>query len=105
MGSSLIPAEVGHRLAVGGALSDRKIRKKAGHRDELPEGHQSVLHACERRRPHGRGNGRIGAGDRGSQREERLEVLDRSMAERGIGREHYAPTLPSPASRGRVREG
>src|SRR5438128_6110652 len=30
----------------------------------------------------------------GSQREERLEVLDRSMAERGIDREHYAPTLP-----------
>ena len=27
----------------------------------------------------------------GSQREERLEVLDRSMAERGIDREHYAP--------------
>jgi hypothetical protein len=33
----------------------------------------------------------------GSQREERLEVLDRNMAERGIDREHYAPTLPSPA--------
>src|SRR5208337_142313 len=26
----------------------------------------------------------------GSQREERLEVLDRNMAERGIDREHYA---------------
>ena len=26
----------------------------------------------------------------GSQREERLDVLDRSMAERGIDREHYA---------------
>jgi asparaginyl-tRNA synthetase len=26
----------------------------------------------------------------GSQRKERLEVLDRSMAERGIDREHYA---------------
>src|SRR6202045_3706248 len=34
----------------------------------------------------------------GSQREERLEVLDRNMTERGIDREHYAPTLPSPAS-------
>jgi asparaginyl-tRNA synthetase len=34
----------------------------------------------------------------GSQREERLEILDRNMAERGIDREHYAPTLPSPAS-------
>ena len=32
----------------------------------------------------------------GSQREERLAVLDRSMAERGIDKEHYAPTLPSP---------
>ena len=32
----------------------------------------------------------------GSQREERLEVLDRRMAERGIDREHYAPTLPAP---------
>jgi hypothetical protein len=29
----------------------------------------------------------------GSQREERLEVLDRNMAEHGLDREHYAPTL------------
>ena len=29
----------------------------------------------------------------GSHREERLEVLDARMAERGIDREHYAPTL------------
>src|SRR5438874_9422579 len=36
----------------------------------------------------------------GSQREERLEILDRNMAERGIDREHYAPILPSPASGG-----
>ena len=28
----------------------------------------------------------------GSQREERLDVLDRNMAKRGIDREHYAPT-------------
>jgi asparaginyl-tRNA synthetase len=41
----------------------------------------------------------------GSQREERLEVLDRSMAERGIHREHYAPTLPSPASGGGLGRG
>jgi hypothetical protein len=33
---------------------------------------------------------RIGEIIGGSQREERLEVLDRSMAERGIDREHYA---------------
>jgi asparaginyl-tRNA synthetase len=41
----------------------------------------------------------------GSQCEERLEVLDRSMAERGIDREHYAPTLPSPASGGGLGRG
>ena len=53
----------------------------------------------------------------GSQREERLEVLDRSMAERGIDREHYAwyrdlrryGTVPPPPSltlpRLRGREG
>jgi len=34
----------------------------------------------------------------GSQREERLAVLDRSMAERGIGQEHHAPH-PSPPPR------
>jgi hypothetical protein len=31
----------------------------------------------------------------GSQREERLEVLDARMAESDIDREHYTPTLPS----------
>jgi asparaginyl-tRNA synthetase len=36
----------------------------------------------------------------GSQREERLEILDARMAERQIDRDHYAPTLPSPASGG-----
>jgi hypothetical protein len=75
-------------------LSDRAIRKKASRRDGLPEGHQSLLHARERRRPHGRGNGRLSAGIGeiigGSQSEERLEVLDRNMAERGIDKEHYA---------------
>ena len=34
----------------------------------------------------------------GSQREERLAVLDRRMAKRGIDREYYAPILPSPAA-------
>src|SRR5437660_5374493 len=33
----------------------------------------------------------------GSQREGRLEVLDRSMAERGTDREHRPPPPPSPA--------
>ncbi len=32
--------------------------------DELPEGDQGVLHAPQRRRPDGRGDGRAGAGDR-----------------------------------------
>jgi hypothetical protein len=35
-------------------LSDRERREKAGHRDELPEGHQGLLHVSERGRPHGR---------------------------------------------------
>ena len=36
----------------------------------------------------------------GSQREERLDTLDRNMAERAIDKEHYAPIQPSPASGG-----
>src|SRR3984893_19247955 len=49
-----VPGPVGHRPAVRArALSDRKIRKEAGHSDELPEGHQSLLHAGERRRQDG----------------------------------------------------
>jgi asparaginyl-tRNA synthetase len=59
-----------------------------------PKDIKAFLHAGERRRQTGRGDGRAGTGDRrdhrGSQREERLEVLDRSMAERGIDRDHYA---------------
>jgi hypothetical protein len=94
----------GTRLArqVGArALSDRKARQEAGHRDELPGGHQSLLHAGQRRREDGRPprlRGRVRGGGLlapgigeiigGSQREERLEVLDRSMAERGIDQEH-----------------
>jgi hypothetical protein len=41
-----------------------RYREKAGHRDELPEGHQSLLHASERRRPDGRGDGRARTEDR-----------------------------------------
>src|ERR1700719_132224 len=41
-----------------------KAREEAGHRDELPEGHQGVLHAAQRRRPEGRGDGSAGPGDR-----------------------------------------
>ena len=44
-----VPGPLGRRPAVGArALSDREIRQEAGHRDELPEGHQSLLHAPER---------------------------------------------------------
>src|SRR5271169_6397220 len=60
-----VPGQVGHRPAVGArAVSDRKAREEAGYRDELPEGHQSLLHAGQRRRQDGRGDGCAGAGDR-----------------------------------------
>ncbi len=46
--------QLGCRPAVGArALYDREIREEAGHRDEPPEDHQSLLHAIERRRPGG----------------------------------------------------
>jgi asparaginyl-tRNA synthetase len=41
----------------------------------------------------------------GSQCEERLAVLDRSVAGRGIDKEHCAPTVPSPASGGGLGRG
>jgi asparaginyl-tRNA synthetase len=41
----------------------------------------------------------------GNQREERLDVLDRSMAQRGIDREYYGPTPSSPASGGGLGRG
>ncbi len=57
-----IPREVGHRPAVRArALSHREARQEARDRDELPEGHQGVLHARQRRRQNGRGDGRAGA--------------------------------------------
>ena len=62
------------------ALSDREIREEAGHCDELPEGHQSLLHAGERRRPDGRGDGGTGAGDRRDHRRQPARG-----APRGIG--------------------
>src|SRR6266498_1668934 len=41
-----VSGELGHRSPVGTrALPDRKAREKADHRDELPKGHQGVLHA------------------------------------------------------------
>ena len=46
-GEVRVPGEVGHRPAVGArALSHREARQEAGDRDELPEGHQGVLHAA-----------------------------------------------------------
>ena len=44
-------------------LTEKHV-KAAGDRDELPEGHQGVLHARQRRRQHRRGDGRAGAGHR-----------------------------------------
>jgi asparaginyl-tRNA synthetase len=90
-----------------------------------PKAIKAFLHASLRRRPGGRplpnppplaaagGGGRGGGLPRpgideiigGSQHEERLEVLDRSMAERGIDREHYAPHPSLPRSRPRAGEG
>jgi hypothetical protein len=60
-----VPGQMRRRPAVGArALSDRDIREEPGHRDGLPEGHQSLLHPGERRRPEGRGDRCTGAGDR-----------------------------------------
>ena len=61
-GEVRVPGEMGHRPAVRArALSHREARQEAGDRDELPEGHQGVLHARQRRRQNRRGDGRAGA--------------------------------------------
>ena len=74
----------GRRPAVGArALSDREIREEANHRDELPEGHQSLLHAIERRRLHRRSNGRMCARDRRGHRRQSARG-----AARRIGPQH-----------------
>ena len=63
------PVNVGHRPAIRArALSHREARQEARDRDELPEGHQGVLHARQRRRPHRRGDGRAGARHRRNHR-------------------------------------
>ena len=50
-GKIRVPGEMGRGSPVRArALSHREARKEAGHRDELPEGDQGVLHAPERRR-------------------------------------------------------
>jgi len=48
---------------------------------------------------------RIGEIIAGSQREARLEVLDQTMAERGIDNEYYVSSLTLPRWRGRERWG
>ena len=64
-GEVRVPGEMGRRPAVRArALPHREAREEAGHRDELPEGHQGVLHAPERRRQDGRRDGRARAGNR-----------------------------------------
>jgi asparaginyl-tRNA synthetase len=73
-----------------------EIREETPHRDELPEGHQ-IKAFYMRVNDDGRTVAAMdvlapGIGEiiGSSQREERLEVLDRNMAERGIDKEHYA---------------
>jgi asparaginyl-tRNA synthetase len=104
-----VPGRVGHRPAVGvRALSDREIREKT----VIVMNHPKTIKAFYMRL---NVDGTVAAMDvlapgigdiiGGSQREERLEVLDRNMTERGIDKEHCAPTLPSPASGGGLGRG
>jgi aspartyl/asparaginyl-tRNA synthetase len=57
-----VPCGVGDRPAVRArAVADRGARRPAGGGDELPEGDQGFLHARQRRRTDGCGDGRAGA--------------------------------------------
>jgi hypothetical protein len=86
---------MGHRPAVGPrALSHRKAREEAGHRDELSE---DIKAFYMRVNDDGRTVAAMdvlapGIGEiiGGSQREERPDVPDERMAECHIDREHYA---------------
>jgi asparaginyl-tRNA synthetase len=73
-------------------LTEKHV-EEARDRDELPEGHQGVLHARQRRGQDRRRDGCAGAGIGeiigGSQREERLDVLDARMEACHIDKEHY----------------
>jgi len=90
-----ISGQVGHRPAVGArALSDRENAKKPVIVMNYPKDIKAFYMRVNDDDRTGaamefwrRGIGEIIGG---SQREERLEVLDRNMAERGIDREHYA---------------
>src|SRR5580704_7125293 len=95
------PVQWGVDLQVGArALSDltEKYAKKAGHRDELPEGHQSLLYAGERRRPHGRGDGRAGAGDRRDHRRQPTRGAARNIGPQ-YGRARHRPRALRPVPR------
>jgi asparaginyl-tRNA synthetase len=61
-GEVRVSGALGRRPAVGArALSHREVRQEARGRDALPEGHQGVLYAGERRRKDRRRHGRAGA--------------------------------------------
>ena len=82
-----VPGEVGHRPAVRArALPHRGARRPAGRRDELPEGHQGVLHAPERRREDRRRDGRAGARHRRDHRRQPARGAAR-RARRAHGRD------------------
>ena len=93
-GEVRVPRVVGHQSAERArALLDGEGHQRAGRRRELSEGHQGVLHAPQSRRQNGRGDGRartgIGEIIGGSQREERLEVLDGSIVEMKLDPKDY----------------
>jgi hypothetical protein len=57
-----VPGPLGRRAPGGArALPVRGARAAAGRGHRLPQGDQGVLHAPQRRRPHGRRDGRPGA--------------------------------------------
>ena len=98
-----IPGQLGRRPAVGArALSDREIREKAGLVMNYPK---AIKAFYMRVNNDGRTVAAVdvlapGIGEiiGGSQREERLEVLDRSMTEQGFDREHSPGTATCAAT-------
>ena len=83
------PVDWGHDLQAEHEryLTEQKFQKPVILYD-YPQTHQAVLHAPKRRRPHRAGDGRAGAevGEiiGGSQREERLDVLEARMREQKL---------------------
>src|SRR6185436_1569492 len=85
-GEVRVPGEMGHRPPVRArALPHREARQEAGDRDELSESDQGVLHAAERRRQDGGGDGRTRAGHRRDRRRQPARGAPRS-ARRAHGR-------------------